>query len=301
MKINLFRLVILLLVLGYSAPAHAWEMRHFKRPITISGFSWLGDHTYMCLDGNSGCYGYNADGNIYTSGATVTGGNIVGYKLSPTSSQVLNSSCKLNCNMGPYGIYGVCHQHTNRGLNTFGQTVSSLTVGYTKSKSMFGTYGINWSSCSCVMSGLTTASKLESASVMDDNSLHGKNNKVIAEARHEFYTRKTEQLYKMAVEKYSTAELKQKNDEILSDDFSLMFDEILGDDYDASKKHKVIALQKQLLSKNSAVRKQYEKSIITESDASAQISKNAEKFLADAKDILGEEDYNMLFEAKLTE
>ncbi|OGG59921.1 hypothetical protein A3C89_03190 [Candidatus Kaiserbacteria bacterium RIFCSPHIGHO2_02_FULL_50_50] len=136
---------------------------------------------------------------------------------------------------------------------------------------------------------------------MDDNSLHGKNNKVIAEARHEFYTRKTEQLYKMAVEKYSTAELKQKNDEILSDDFSLMFDEILGDDYDASKKHKVIALQKQLLSKNSAVRKQYEKSIITESDASAQISKNAEKFLADAKDILGEEDYNMLFEAKLTE
>jgi len=139
MKKLLFILLILSVFIAGTATASNYM--YAKRYLT---FKWTGvdlDHTYHCANNGSRTYCWS-----WTGGES--GGSYLSYTwgygdYGDSKCTSSNWGCRFI-----YGVNGVCHMESNRGLYTSGKTVYKAK-GYWLSSSLFGTYGNGgtWSAC----------------------------------------------------------------------------------------------------------------------------------------------------------
>lgn len=128
----------------------------FKSSFTILWDLIELDHTYFCLNGTSDCYAINGWG-IQSSN---TGGTRMWDTYGPTtSSERCASRARASNNpLSPcyifYGITGVCHTQTNRGLSSFGKRMNHNNIlGGWASLLAYGYYGTSidgyhsWPTC----------------------------------------------------------------------------------------------------------------------------------------------------------
>lgn len=158
MKKSLFILVVLLMAAAVVSSAHAQTTygSAFKSPFSILwGSIWL-DHTYFCLNGTSDCYAINGWGIQSSS----TGGTRMWDTYGATNSKERCASRARASNnpLSPcyifYGITGVCHTQTNRGLASFGKRMNHGNIlGGWASLLAYGYYGTSidgyhsWATC----------------------------------------------------------------------------------------------------------------------------------------------------------
>lgn len=142
--------VLSVVITAISARAQTTYGSAFKSPFTILWNSVTLDHTYFCLNGTSDCYAIASSGIQSSS----TGGTRMWDTYGPTTaSERCASRARASNNMlSPcfivYGVYGVCHTQTNRGLASFGKILDhSKIMGGWASLLAFGYYGTNWGLC----------------------------------------------------------------------------------------------------------------------------------------------------------
>jgi hypothetical protein len=147
--------IIILLVAGLSilsmdANAATTYGSAFKSPFTILWDSIRLDHTYFCLNGTSDCYAINGWGIQSSS----TGGTRMWDTYGgATSSERCASRARASNNvLSPcyiiYGVTGVCHMQTNRGLASFGKRMNHGNIlGGWASQLAYGYYGGGWTLC----------------------------------------------------------------------------------------------------------------------------------------------------------
>jgi hypothetical protein len=139
-------LVLVLASMFIAGPALGGDYMKAKKYLT---FKWTGvdlDHTYHCAKKTSWW------GSSSTSCWSWTGGQSGGSYLSGTAGygDYGDSKCTSK-NWGCrfiYGVNGVCHMESNRGLYTSRKTVHNAK-GYWLSSALYGTYGNagTWTIC----------------------------------------------------------------------------------------------------------------------------------------------------------
>lgn len=103
------------------------------------------NHTYYCTNGLSDCYTIKGKCPLY-------GGTKMNESYGTVNDSQRCVAGKRGCNCSScymvYAINGVCHQHTNRGVNSWGKGInfSSLSGG-SLSYTVFGAFGLGFSTC----------------------------------------------------------------------------------------------------------------------------------------------------------
>jgi hypothetical protein len=122
----------------------------FKSSFTIMWDSIKLDHTYFCLNGTSDCYSITGWGIPSSS----TGGTRLWetYGSNNSSERCASRARASNNPLSPcyiiYGITGVCHMQTNRGLASFGKRMNHDNIlGGWASALAYGYYGGGWTLC----------------------------------------------------------------------------------------------------------------------------------------------------------
>lgn len=146
-------LVLCLSVMFLSAELKADYGSAFKSSFTILWGSIKLDHTYFCLNGTSDCFSIVGWGipSSSTGGARLWGT----YGWNTSSERCASRARASNNLLSPcyilYGIEGVCHTQTNRGLKSFGKVMNPSTIlGGWASQLAYGQYGnniIKWGAC----------------------------------------------------------------------------------------------------------------------------------------------------------
>ncbi|MCX7679064.1 MAG: hypothetical protein N2316_07570 [Spirochaetes bacterium] len=136
--------------LAISANAQTTYGSAFKSPFTIMWGAIELDHTYFCLNGTSDCYAIASSGIQSSS----TGGTRMWDTYGPTTpSERCASRARASNNISSpcfiiYGVTGVCHTQTNRGLASFGKRLNHNNLkGGWASLTAYGYYGAGWDNC----------------------------------------------------------------------------------------------------------------------------------------------------------
>ena len=126
----------------------------FKSPFGIIWNAVTLDHTYFCLNGTSDCHAIASSG-IQSSN---TGGTCMWNTYGPTTASERCAARYRGKADAPnscfiiYGVSGVCHTQTNRGIHAWGKVMdhSQLRGGWL-SLAMFGYWGksADWFACRC--------------------------------------------------------------------------------------------------------------------------------------------------------
>lgn len=119
--------------LTLSSPAHADRAEGFHRPVNVWVVSFWLHHTYS----------YFRDTNTWECwGGSCSGGNLEHWTSTIYGNE---ATCMRNASNLTYGVTGVCHQATNRGLHAgtnIGTVLSWGNVGGAgTSNALFCTYG----------------------------------------------------------------------------------------------------------------------------------------------------------------
>ncbi len=139
-----------LVFLSMDANAQTTYGSAFRSPFTILWDAIRLDHTYFCLNGTSDCYAINGWGIQSSS----TGGTRMWdtYGAANSSERCASRARASNNPLSPcyiiYGVTGVCHMQTNRGLASFGKRMNHGNIlGGWASLTAYGYYGGGWSLC----------------------------------------------------------------------------------------------------------------------------------------------------------
>lgn len=298
MKKLLFALLVTLIIVPISS-ANAASIGAYKRPIGWP-FSWVGDHTYMCLS-TGACYGYDGDSIVHSSGSAVQGGTWF-FGISVPASNTCVAQV-VNTWMGSYGYDAVCHQNTNRGLYFTGQSLGSAVNGYSLTKALFGVYGKTWSPtmvapvCQQYRSSALAA---QTVTTVGDTSLKGREASSNETTRNKYYTQKIVEANQKTAIQPQTDGLTDVSSRI-ANEFQYTIYEILGSDYSASKVEEVRKLHTAMLRQDETNEAKLQKGVITKAEFEKSRNTIVTAWLHRVNDVLGTKDFEAVFSMKASE